>query len=138
MFKLDILTPNGVVVKGLTCKEILVPTVRGEIDILEGHTHVLTKLSTGIVTAKDLEGKDWCFSVTHGTCKVLGDSVSILSMTSESAEKIDLDRAKDALDKAEKKLAEAIESDSELEKFRRKKARAEMRIKLAYTRGDSY
>ncbi len=138
MFTLDILTPSGVVVKDFKCTEVLVPTVQGEIDILEGHTHVLTKLSTGIVTAKDAEGKAWCFSVTHGTCKVLGQNISILSMTSESAEKIDVDRAKAALEKAEKKLSESIASDSELQKFRRKKERAEMRIKLAYTRGDSY
>ncbi len=137
MFKLDILTPSGVVVKDFQCNEVLVPTVSGEIDILKDHTHVLTKLSTGIVTAIDLDNKKWNFSVTHGTCKILGDRVSILAMTSESAEKIDVDRAKAALDKAEKKLAQAVENDAELIKFRRKKERAEMRIKLGYTRGDS-
>ncbi len=136
MFKLDILTPSGVVVKDFECSEVLVPTVSGEIDILKDHTHVLTKLSTGIVTAIDLNSKKWNFSVTHGTCKILGDRVSILAMTSESSEKIDIDRAKAALEKAEKKLAQAIENDVELIKFRRKKERAEMRIKLAYTRGE--
>jgi len=136
MFKIDILTPSGIVVKDFECIEVLVPTVSGEIDILKDHTHILTKLSTGVVTVIDPENKKWHFSVTHGTCKILGGKISILAMTSESAEKIDIDRAKAALEKAEKKLAQAIENDVELIKFRRKKERAEMRIRLAYTRGE--
>ena len=136
-FKLDLFTPNGVIVKDLPCTDIKIPTVRGEINILPEHTHILTTLSTGILSAKNTEGNARHFSVTHGTCKVLGDKISILSMTSEKAEDIDPERAKEALEKAKQKLAGADNlTDVDLIKQQRKVERAEMRLKLAYLRGE--
>lgn len=134
-YKLNLYTPEGVVVKGLECESLLIPTCRGQINVLAEHTHFLTELDTGILTAKTASG-EYNFSVTAGTCKILGGEVTILSFTSESAEKIDLDRAKRAKEKAEQKLKGSDSlSDSDLVKYRRKLERAEMRIKLGYVRG---
>ena len=133
-FKLNLYTPKGVVVRDLECSEIVVPTVRGEIDILPGHTHILTELGPGILTAKTSSGPRY-FSVTAGLCRVMQDTVTILSFTSERAQDIDLDRAKAARAKAASRLAggESL-NDVELIKFRRKLERAEARIRLANLR----
>ncbi len=130
-FKLNIYTPKGVVVKDLDCNDIIVPTVRGEINILPDHTHILTELNTGILTVKTAMGTRH-FSVTKGLCRVLKDTVTILSFTSESADTVDLERAKAAKIKAHDRLSGKENlTDVELIKFRRKMERAELRIRLA-------
>jgi F-type H+-transporting ATPase subunit epsilon len=130
-FKLNLFTPKGVVIKDMECNEITIPTVRGEINLLAEHTHILTELSTGILSAKTNTGTRH-FSVTSGLCRVLKDTVTILAFTSESADKIDHERAKAAKAKAMDRLAgkESL-SDVDLIKFRRKLERAELRLRLA-------
>ena len=130
-FKLNLFTPKGNVVKGLECADITVPTVRGEINILPDHTHILTELGTGVLTAKTPDGAVRHFSVTAGLCRVMQDTVTVLSFTSEKPEQIDIERAKAAKAKAASRLAgESNLSDVELIKFRRKLERAEMRLRL--------
>ncbi|MES2528353.1 MAG: ATP synthase F1 subunit epsilon [Bdellovibrionota bacterium] len=133
-FKLNLYTPKGVVVKDLECNDIVIPTVRGEINILPEHTHILTELSTGILTAKTPMGTR-NFSVTAGLCRVLADTVTILSFTSERAEDVDLERAKSAKAKAMDRLSGKENlTDVDLLKFRRKLERAEMRLRAANLR----
>lgn len=131
-FKLNLYTPKGVIVKDLECNDIVIPTVRGDINILPDHTHILTELGTGILTARTETGTRH-FSVTAGLCRVLKDTVTILSFTSEKAMDIDVERAKATKKKAEDRLAGRAESltDIDLIKFRRKLERADMRLKLA-------
>jgi F-type H+-transporting ATPase subunit epsilon len=134
-FKLNIFTPQGVVVRNLECDSFLIQTVRGQVNVLPEHTHFLTELGTGILTAKTSDG-DRHFSTTAGTCKILKNEVTILSFTSEIPDKIDIERATKAKELAAKKLlgGESL-SDQELTKYRRKLERAEVRLKLAYLRG---
>jgi F-type H+-transporting ATPase subunit epsilon len=130
-FLLNIYTPNGVVIKSLKCSELTIPTVRGEINVLPGHTHVLTELDTGIMTAKT-ESNNRHFSMTAGLCKILGDNITILSTTSECAEDIDVDRAKSAKSKAESRLqGNEVLTDVDLIKYQRKLQRANTRLRLA-------
>ncbi len=131
-FKLNLFTPKGTVVRGLACGDITVPTVRGEINILPDHTHLLTELGTGVMTAKLADGSLRHFSVTAGLCRVMHDSVTVLSFTSERPQDIDVERAKAAKAKALSRLGgESNLSDQDLIKFRRKSERAEMRLRLA-------
>lgn len=129
-FKLNIFTPNGVVINGLECMELNIPTTSGEVNILPDHTHVLSEIDTGILTAKTSMG-DRHFSMTSGLVKVLGEDITVLSTTSEKAEDIDIERAKAAKAKAESRLSE-IDSLSSIDqiKFKRKLERADIRIKL--------
>lgn len=130
-FKLNLYTPKGVIIKDLECNDIVIPTVRGEINILPEHTHILTELSTGIMTAKTPMGPRH-FTVSAGLCRVLKDTVTILSFTSESADQVDVERAKAAKAKAHDRLSgkESL-TDVDLIKFRRKLERAELRLRLA-------
>ncbi len=130
-FKLNLYTPNGVVVKGLECNDVLIPTSRGQINILPEHTHFLTQLGTGVLTAKKGSDSVKQYSVTAGVCKVLKNEITILSYTSETDEKIDLKRAEFALKTAEDKLSgkELLTEEDQI-KYQRKLARANMRIQL--------
>ena len=130
-FKLSLLTPSGVFVSNLECSEVYIPTYSGEINVLPEHTHVLSKLNTGVLTAKTSSG-DRHFSVSSGICKVLKDEIHVLAYNAEKPEDIDVERAKSALAKAESRLEgnDPI-TDVELIKFQRKLERAKTRLRLA-------
>jgi len=131
-FKLDIFTPSNIVAKEMDADSFLIPTVNGQINVLPEHTHVISKLGTGLLTVKKEGAKDENFTVTSGICKVLHNKVTILSTTTERAKDVDPERAKKALEKALKKLkGDESLSDEELTKYERKVSRAEMRIAAA-------
>lgn len=129
-FNLNIYTPSGVVVDGVHCEELSIPTDTGMITVLKGHTHIITELGTGVLTAKIGGGQSRHFTMAGGLCKVLGDTVTILAKTSESGEDIDQERAKAALAKAQSRLKDPSVS-VEVIKFQRKVERAKNRIKIA-------
>lgn len=129
-FKLNIYTPNGIVVSGLSCSELTIPTNLGIINVLKGHTHLISELDTGLLVAKLENGQARHFTMAGGLCKVLGDKVIILAKTSESPEKIDIERAKSALQKAESRIKSGLPGLAQI-KFQRKIERAKARIRLA-------
>ena len=49
-FTVDILTPDKVVAKDMPAESLLVPSVKGQINILVDHTHIVSKLETGMVS----------------------------------------------------------------------------------------
>lgn len=131
---IDLLTPSGTIIKGFTGDDVKIPLVSGEIGVLVGHENLVAQLGTGIVEIKTTQ-KTFRFFVSHGICKVEDNRVLILSTTSESEDKIDLDRAKNALKKAQTKLSQADQlTQEELIKYQRKLDRAQARIQLAYLR----
>ena len=129
-FSLSIYTPSGIVIEGTHCEELSVPTTSGVINILKGHTHIISEVDTGILTAKLAGGQTRHFTMAGGLCKVLGNKVTILAKTSESPESIDIERAKAAISKAQSRLDGGVTSVAVI-KFQRKLARAKNRIRLA-------
>lgn len=132
-FTVDVLTPEKVVAKDIPAESMLIPTVRGQINILPHHTHLINRLSTGVLSIfGGADDPDRHFSVTYGICKVLEDKVIIMSHTSEENTEISAERAEEALNAALERLnsGEAL-SDDEIEKYRRKAERAQLRMQLA-------
>jgi len=129
-FNLNIFTPSGVIVDGYSCDELSIPTSGGFINVLKGHTHLITELGTGVLTAKLANGQARHFTMAGGLCKVLGDTITILAKSSETGEDIDHERAKSALSKAESRLKGPVTS-VEVIKYQRKVERAKNRIKVA-------
>ena len=131
-FTVDVLTPSRAVARNIPAQALLIPTSRGQINVLPDHTHVVTQLSTGMLSIfGGADDPDRHFTVTHGICKVLEDRIVILSNTSEEQHEIDLERATRALKFAEDKLAnEALDEEDHL-KFQRKAERAKLRIQFA-------
>lgn len=129
-FKLNIFTPQGVIVDGYSCTELTIPTDNGTINVLKGHTHLITELGTGVLKAKLEGGQSRHFVVAGGLCKVLGETVTLLAKSSEHPELIDQERAKSALSRAESRLKGSV-SSVEVIKFQRKVERAKARIRIA-------
>jgi F-type H+-transporting ATPase subunit epsilon len=132
-FTVDILTPSKILAKNIPAESLLIPTTRGQINVLENHTHLVTKLSTGVLTI--FGGADYAdrsFSMTTGVCKILENKIMILSSTSEENVDIDVERAKLALKRAEEKLSNTNGlSVDEVEKYQRKVERAKLRIQMS-------
>ena len=132
-YTVDILTPYAIIAKDVPAEDLLVPTERGQINILKDHTHIVTELSTGMMSIfGGSDDPDRFFSLTSGICKVLESKITILANVAEEAHEIDKERAEAALQNAQNKLKSADGlSDDEITKYRRKVERAQLRIQLS-------
>ena len=130
-FKVDILTPSSVVAKDLGASSVLVPTERGEINLLPQHTHLMAKLDTGVLRLEDNGGKDKLFFVTKGVCKVLKDRITILTAAGEQDFDIDFSRAQKSLEESKLKLESSeVFQDGEREDLEEKYRRAKTRLEI--------
>lgn len=89
--------------------EVLLPTSLGQIGVLPGHRAVVVELAPGEVELKDgMNGKlIGSFLVTGGVVEVKeGDQVLILAHAAEPAEAIHEERAKAAMERAQRMMRE--------------------------------
>ena len=130
-FKVDILTPSSVVAKGLGASSVLVPTERGEINLLPQHTHLMAKLDTGALRLEDNGGKEKLFFITKGVCKVLKDKITILTAAGEEDCDINFSRAQKSLEDTKLKLESTeVFQDGEREELEEKNRRAKTRLEI--------
>ena len=107
-----------------TAKMVRVRTTEGDIGILRGHAPSLSLLVDGVVDIQTVEGETWVAAVSAGFLSVAGDRVSILAEYAEMSHDIDLEKARDDLERA--KAAGENEDDAEV-----RVRRAEARIRAA-------
>jgi len=107
--KLDIVTPYGHVFTD-EVDEIVASGSEGEFGVLPDHVPFLTTLKIGILTYKKGSETGYFF-VNSGYAEVGPDSVTILADSAEKSEEIDLDRAQEAMKRAEERLKKAGEID---------------------------
>ena len=125
---LEVVTPESVVVSE-DVRTVTAPGTEGEFGVLVGHTPFLTTLGTGAIRYKDMSGVDRYVFVSGGFCEVLPQKVTILGESAERQGDIDVERAKEALARALKRL----ESGEDAVDFHRAKAalgRAQQRLSL--------
>jgi F-type H+-transporting ATPase subunit epsilon len=103
--ELVIVTPEKQLLRGKVA-DMQMPGENGYLGILPGHAPLMTELGIGELSYHDMGGKESeHVAIVRGFAEVLGDRVTILAETAERAEEIDVQRAKDALARAEKRLA---------------------------------
>jgi F-type H+-transporting ATPase subunit epsilon len=86
--------------------DVQMPGENGYLGILPGHAPLMTELGIGELSYHDVSGKESAHvAIVRGFAEVLPDRVTVLAETAERAEEIDVQRAKDALARAEKRLA---------------------------------
>ena len=133
-FSVDILTPNKVLAKNLPAESLLLPTVRGEINILPEHTHLITQLAKGILTIFSADDEDdRAFFISDGICKVLKNKVVVMASLGEEVNHINLERAQKSLDHSMEELKSKTLSPHEFDELVHKIERAKLRIQLATT-----
>jgi F-type H+-transporting ATPase subunit epsilon len=128
--RLEIVTPEKIVVSE-DAQIVMAPGVLGEFGVLIGHTPFLTALKAGAVRYTDAQGSEHLVFVSGGFAEALPDRVTILAESAERRRDIDVERARAALERAQKRLAEQ-RSKEEFDFVRAQAAlqRAIMRLKV--------
>jgi F-type H+-transporting ATPase subunit epsilon len=127
--KLELVTPAKQVLSQ-EVDEIIAPGSLGQFGVLPGHTPMLTTLQVGELCYRQSELR-YYLAVNWGYVEIEEDRVTILVETAEAEDEIDLERAKRALGRAEKALAELTPEDKEFRIQQGALARALVRIQVA-------
>lgn len=129
--KLEVVTPEKSVVSE-EAQIVMAPGSLGEFGVLIGHTPFLTNLKIGTIRYKDAGGAEKYVFVNSGFAEALPDKVTVLAESAERRKDIDLERAKAAMERAEKRLAEdRSKEDIDFRRANVALARAVERVKLA-------
>lgn len=103
--ELVIVTPERQLLREKTV-EVQLPGENGYLGVLPGHAPLITELGIGELSYHDASGKEsQHIAIIRGFAEVLPDRVTVLAETAELAEEIDLERAKQALERAQKRIA---------------------------------
>ena len=129
--RLEVVTPEKIVVSE-EAQIVMAPGVLGEFGVLIGHTPFLTALKNGVVRFNDSKGDEHSIFVSGGFAEVLPGQVTILAESAERRRDIDVERARAALERAQKRLAE-MRAKEEIDFTRAQAAlqRAILRLKIA-------
>src|SRR2546427_10913163 len=100
---LDVITPEKLALREVV-DEVVVPGLGGELGILPDHTPMISQLQTGVLTYRQGTEKK-VMHVSGGFIEVLPDRVAVMSDVAERPEEINYQRAQQALERAEKRLA---------------------------------
>lgn len=130
--RLEVVTPQKQVVSE-EAQIVVAPGVVGEFGVLVGHTPFMTSLDVGTIRYTDAQGQEHSVFVSGGFAEALPDKVTILAESAERRRDIDVERAKAALERAQKRLDE---KEAGIDYLRAKMAmiRALRRIQLADSR----
>lgn len=127
-FNLEILTPGERIFRGDVTR-LVAPSTEGYFEILYNHTPFLAALKMGHVKVT-FAGGTKLFAIGGGFIEVYHNRVSLLAESAESAEKIDVQRAEAARERAKRRIRERKE-DTDLARARAALFRAANRLKIA-------
>jgi F-type H+-transporting ATPase subunit epsilon len=128
--KLEVVTPEKSVVSE-EAQIVMSPGSLGEFGVLIGHTPFLTTLKIGTIRYKDAGGTEKYVFVNSGFAEALPDKVTVLAESAERRKDIDVERAKAAMERAEKRLTEdRSKEDIDFNRAKIALARAVERVKL--------
>ena len=127
-YLLEIVTPFRKVFVGQVTAAVL-PGEEGYFGVLPNHTPFLTGLKPGYLKLTTSD-QTLHFALSGGFVEVLPNSVKVLAETAEEASEIDVQRAKEALARAERRLREGREK-WDLARAQAALGRAINRLKIA-------
>ncbi len=117
-FQLTVVTPQRLMLQE-EAEMVEVRTSEGEIGILYDHSPLVSPLGIGLLRAK-MGKQNRPVSISGGGfLEVLPDKVTVLADSAEYPEEIDVDRAQQAKEKAEKRLSGQRVADEEEINFTR-------------------
>ena len=90
--------------------EVQLPGADGYLGVLPGHAPLITELGIGELTYRTSGGQTVLLAVIRGFAEVLPDRVSVLAEIAERPEEIDLNRAQEALKRAQELIAKGGEN----------------------------
>jgi F-type H+-transporting ATPase subunit epsilon len=98
----NILTPERKVLEA-QADSVVVPSVNGELGILDNHAPLAAELAPGEIRMRKGDDIQY-FAVSGGFVEVQNNRVTVLAETAEMANEIDLERARQAAERAKAAL----------------------------------
>jgi F-type H+-transporting ATPase subunit epsilon len=127
VFQLEIVTPEKKVVETVA-GEVQIPGKNGYLGILPGHAPLITELSVGEITFRE-NSTEQRLAVAWGFAEILPNKVTILAETAERPSEIDVERARQAKERAEQRLTSgdtSVDVDRALDALHRAQARLDV------------
>ena len=113
---LEVVTPKGPVVSE-NVDIVTAPGVEGEFGVLANHAPFLSAIKTGTLVFKQ-DNREKFLMVSSGFAEVSNNKATFLVETAEFGHDIDVDRALEAKERAEKRLARDIAHADDLDRIR--------------------
>lgn len=149
VFQLVIVTPERKLLSE-NVVDVTLPGAGGELGVLPGHAPLITELGIGQLTycpkypserlpstagetaEQRYHHERLHLAILRGFAEILGDRVTVLAETAELPEEIDIERAKAALERAEKRIATGMSaSEMDWDRATASLQRALVRLKVA-------
>ena len=130
---LEVVTPHRTVLVE-DIDSVTLPGIEGELGILPEHIPLLNTLDTGIMSYKSSSGKIQAIAVHWGYAQVEGNSVRVLAELAETADEIEIERAKDAEKKAKDILLTGAPTTSSWEEGESRQNKYESKLKRSIVR----
>lgn len=129
--RLTALTPEKKLVFDELVDEVTVPAMKGELNILPGHSPLITTLDTGLLKwkAKDSNTESVAL-ISWGYCQITADGVNVLAETADFASDISKDEYKRFLSETEPKLLNETLDDEHWDSIQREVARLRIGIEV--------
>ena len=129
MLNVTIVTPEKIFYDGEVVS-LIVPGSEGYLGVLTDHAPLMTAVTPGKVTIKDKARQELLLAVSYGFFEVSSNHATLLVDSVEFISDIDLQKARDALERARTRLADRA-GNIDIPRARRAFARARNRIRLA-------
>ncbi len=100
---LEVVTPDRLVLS-TEADVVVLPGVEGQFGVLPGHIPFLSALQIGEMYYRK-GGQTEYLAIAGGFAEVTGEKVTIVAEAAEKGREIDVERARRALERAEKRLA---------------------------------
>jgi len=112
-FKLEIVNPEKSFLSKDGVSEVVVPAFEGDMGILKDHISIISFLKPGLVRVIDMSSVEETYYVEDGIIEFKNNCLSILTSNIFDIKKIDKNKVRDILAKAEKDLENKDISDQE-------------------------
>ena len=100
---LQIVTPEGTVLKDVKTDAVIIPASEGSMGILHNHAPMVTTLKVGVLRYKQANNYRRV-ALAGGFMELNSNKITILADTAESGDTIDIMRAQEARKRAEARL----------------------------------
>lgn len=129
-FKLEIVTPDRVLMSVADAVSIVVPGSEGYFGVLAGHAPLAALMAPGDIEIRRAGGVEELIATSGGFIEVLPEGVTILADTAETSDEIDVERARSAYRRASERLNH-LSPDVDVDRARAALQRAIARLTAA-------
>src|SRR4051812_10287366 len=131
-FRLQIVTPERVLIDG-PVTSLVAPGTAGSFGVLPGHAPLVTELDIGELRYRDETGTEHVLAIHGGFVQVTGDRTTVLADAAERPGEINVERARQAEERAREEQRVIAQRFSSVEEARVQAAiqRALLRLRIA-------